>query len=563
MPKCKYHQVCGLDAQEIILSQDNELDELCILHSDTTAKKHTAFDAAFANHWETNRNHNFAFFVFPMEIDISGVEFSEKADFHRTRFIKGANFDGAIFCNGADFSSAQFTEKADFTGTKFIKEANFDAADFIDTPANFDKADFTGSVIFRLVKFNMGASFVNAKFDVTNFYGVQFKRQTDFYKAKFKIGRANFGEAKFGEGRFGKKADFRDSEFEDANFGKARFYKGGDFGRTIFRGEATFSSVHFWELANFGKAEFHKEANFDVADFAEIPANFGEAQFYARANFGEANFGGKAHFRESEFAKGANFDEAKLCKGGDFGRAKFRAQTLFGGTTTFAEGEVYDFRHMIIEPLDLLSIRDANLGKCLFLDTDLRKAELTGVSWPKVGGRCYVYDEIALLEQGENCLPYSRIERLYRELKQNYIDRRDYERAGDFHYGEKEMRRNNPETPRILRFFLILYWAISGYGERYVRPLIWAGLLLVGCAFLYLQLGLQPKCEIQQQFSLESLSSWITASNFSLRVMTLLRAHDVASPVTPIGKLIVTFQSLLGPLFLGLFVLAIRQRLRR
>jgi hypothetical protein len=48
----------------------------------------------------------------------------------------------------------------------------------------------------------------------------------------------------------------------------------------------------------------------------------------------------------------------------------------------------------------------------------LRKAELTNVTWPRIGGRRGVYDEIAPLEAGEE-RQWGRIERLYRELKQN------------------------------------------------------------------------------------------------------------------------------------------------
>ena len=81
---------------------------------------------------------------------------------------------------------------------------------------------------------------------------------------------------------------------------------------------------------------------------------------------------------------------------------------------------------------------------------------------------------------GERVYPWEQVERLYREVKQNYNDHRDYARAGDFHYGEKEMQRLNCRTPLSLWVFLCLYWMVSGYGERFLRPLLWAvGLLVV------------------------------------------------------------------------------------
>ena len=65
------------------------------------------------------------------------------------------------------------------------------------------------------------------------------------------------------------------------------------------------------------------------------------------------------------------------------------------------------------------------------------------MKWPEIGGRFRVYDEDVELSDGET-RPWALIEQLYRQLKQNYEDRRDYERARDFHYGEEEMRRKNP-----------------------------------------------------------------------------------------------------------------------
>ncbi len=58
-----------------------------------------------------------------------------------------------------------------------------------------------------------------------------------------------------------------------------------------------------------------------------------------------------------------------------------------------------------------------------------------------------------------------------------------------------------------------------------------------------------------------SVWGWLRAAFYSFRVMTLLRPTDLA----PIGiaKFVNALQSLLGPLLLGLFALAVRQRLKR
>ena len=225
---------------------------------------------------------------------------------------------------------------------------------------------------------------------------------------------------------------------------------------------------------------------------------------------------------------------------------------------TFSRAEV-DFRYVIIEPLDAITFRDADFQKCLFIGTDLRKTELVGITWPRKGGRFRVYDEDVTLSASES-RAWAHIEQLYRQLKQNYEDRKDYERAGDFHYGEKEMRRRNPDTSRGLWCWLTMYLLVSGYGERWVRPLLWAAGLLVVCAALYLFLGLQPK-NGGAALTCSSAWDWLRSAFYSFRVMTLLRPDDLG----PLGyaKLVHAVESLLGPLLLGLFALAVRQKLKR
>jgi hypothetical protein len=53
------------------------------------------------------------------------------------------------------------------------------------------------------------------------------------------------------------------------------------------------------------------------------------------------------------------------------------------------------------------------------------------------------------------------------------------------------------------------------------------------------------------------MDDWLQAGHYSFRVMTLLKAEEVAKPLG-YAKIVRTFQNLLGPLFLGLFGLALR-----
>jgi len=395
------------------------------------------------------------------------------------------------------------------------------------------------------------------------------KNGDDFTRIVFP-GRANFREATFNN-----KANFyRATFYSEADFNQATFHKEADFTgatftekaifiRATFKEGAYFSWIKFPKDANFYGATFHKESNFYGATFTGW-AEFTAGKFTERGIFTAATFTQKASFAGAKFLGGADFQDTSF-KGEtvDFRYSSFEGRTLFiperrDGVPIFSGLEV-DFRQVVIAPLDALIFRDADLQKCRFEDTDLRKVEMTGVLWPRIGDRFGVYDEIAPLEGGV-VRPWAHIERLYRELKQNYEDRRDYERAGDFHCGEKEMRRRNPATRGALWVFLNLYWVLSRYGERYVRPLVWAGLLFLVSTILYLVLGLSPD-KGASTLVYTSKWDWLRAGHYSLRVMTLLRPEDL----TPIGyaKGVATVQGLLGPLILGLFALAVRQRLRR
>ena len=230
----------------------------------------------------------------------------------------------------------------------------------------------------------------------------------------------------------------------------------------------------------------------------------------------------------------------------------------------FSEAEI-DFNLVTLDPPDGLIFRDVDLRKVSLICTDLRKAEITGAEWPEIAFKWWrftfrkrigVYDEIRS-QEGET----HYIEKLYRELKQNYEDRRDYDRASDFHYGEKEIRRKNPDTPLGRRVLLWIYWLASGYGEICLRPILWAVCILIVSAIGYLYFGLVPKVSGS---SMVMTNGWdfLKSLHYSLEVMTLLKPDDMV-PNGFGGGVIHTVQMLLGPVLTGFFCQAFWQRLKR
>ena len=533
MADCKHRNICGRDAD------GNTGEELCILHSKAHDKDKSAFDHALVEHRAKNGD-NYAYFVFPGHTNFANDEFSKKASFYHTEFVGDADFTKANFKGRGQFSHGIFAETVKFTGARFE-----------------GKVEFTGAKFFKQ------ADFVDAEFLQSVYFGANFLGATHFAATNF-ADRVHFGNSVFA----------MNASFMDATF----------------RGESWFDSANFYGEAIFWQAKFEGVADFVWAMFA-AEADFTEATFLQKADFSEALFAGKANFSSVQFNAETDFFGTQFKKEADFHFVEFKGITFFaGGPRKRTKGlhmrvvgrEGYppsewllkifsgvdtDFTDVIITPLDALILRDADLTKCQFLGTDLRKAEITAATWPQVGNRRLgVYDEIAPLEK-DGKREWHHIERLYRELKQNYEDRRDYERARDFHYGEKEARRKQAKRLSGLWLWLNLYKWVAGYGERWRLPLVWAAIVLLVssamciCLALHPDLGgLHPKLGGPM---LSYVSTWdcLRSVFYSFRVMTLLKPEDLEA--IRWAKLVYTADSLLGPLLLGLFALALRQRLKR
>lgn len=99
---------------------------------------------------------------------------------------------------------------------------------------------------------------------------------------------------------------------------------------------------------------------------------------------------------------------------------------------------------------------------------------------------------------------WALLSRAYRDLKAAYEGNKDYIYASDFHYAEKEFRRINYEVPRQIRIQLQLYWLVSGYGERVLRPIWWFLLIWILGAFPY---ACSDQVKLDEQASVRATQS--------------------------------------------------------
>ena len=428
--------------------------------------------------------------------------------------------------------------------------------------AEFRDVSFANSylgpeVSFAAAKFGDRIDFSGATFGGrTNFRSATFGASTSFSNAAFGL-EADFGEASFGPGatflnaEFGERGSFRSARFGDrALFQGTTFGNDSSFSRARFTGEVSFMDATFGVGTSFAQAVFDG-LTFLGARFGD-KALFERAHFYKRALFNDATFGDGVQFRHTIFNAGALFD-----------RATFKGQVVFQGHEAMKvfKGLVL-FILVSLEAPEKVIFQQANLSHARFLNTRLDKIQFTDVKWADRGGRKAIYDEDFAKEEG-----YELVAQLYRQLKKNYEEQRDYPGAGDFHYGEMEMTRKQQEQewkeeskawPKFKKWFAWFltrsYKFLSGYGEKVDRAIvITLAILLAGVPFYF----------FDKLTVVTTQGIWSAFWDGLVASMGYMTFRLSQPPTVLWAKPVMAIQAILGPVQLALTALALRRRFRR
>ncbi len=242
-------------------------------------------------------------------------------------------------------------------------------------------------------------------------------------------------------------ADFRGTAFTLAgDFNEAKFEKATDFGSAAFKQTAHFRDTTFTGTANFRNAAFMQDVF--------LRATFGE-----RADFSRAMFERAAYFNEAEFAREVDFRWVTFKD-----RAEFR-ETKFREDTSAEPGPMFSLARF--EKPELVLFYKTYLGQAIFHNCDVSRLAFSAVRWrersntkrmvleedEKLDLTRDVTEALRTKESEPDERNYRLIEELYQQLKKNYDDRKDYRTAGDFHYGEVEMKRlATPQPNRLSRW---------------------------------------------------------------------------------------------------------------
>jgi uncharacterized protein YjbI with pentapeptide repeats len=259
-------------------------------------------------------------------------------------------------------------------------------------------------------------------------------------------------EANFDPATFAQRADFCMVTFtHTVRFCGANFRGGADFFGATFLQDVTFEGATFVGYTDFGYATFTQRANFSIAKFTE-DACFGSATFTRNVDFEGTIFAQEARFFEADFFEAVKFRETRFLQ-----KAERIPGPIFVGAAFFKP--------------ELVVFSKTNLSHALFHNCDVTKVIFSSVTWAQRPGsrKRMVFEELVAINQFDvttNALwtnegspderGYGLISELYQQLKKNYDERKDYWTAGDFHYGEMEMKRLT--MPRV---GTVLAWLVG------------------------------------------------------------------------------------------------------
>lgn len=369
---------------------------------------------------------------FASRADFRGAKFIGNAEFIRTVFGGNARFDEAEFQADGIFESAVFEATASlvktrfmggakFNQTRFRREARFGEAEF-QKDASFEATEFSGKTLFRLAKIGGDATFQNARFD---------------------------GEARFVEMRLAGTAIFRAAEFAcGADFQSVSFAKPVDFLGSSFDGDTSFEKAVFSQSADFPSAKFKQNVSFADASFL-TSANFLQAVFRGRGSFQNVSFNGPAVFSAVQSRIAFVLAGARFAQVPSFHDASFREPPRLDNMT-------------IADPLSLFPVASGEAK------SDPRPRLFRGIK------ACGDPDYTAR---------YRRLRKLASDAQDHQREKAFF--AQELRC--RRFWQDRPLGRGLARFWLgWLYGGVSDFGRSLMRPLVLWAISIFAFALIYL-----------------------------------------------------------------------------
>jgi uncharacterized protein YjbI with pentapeptide repeats len=490
-----------------------------------------------------------------------------------------ADFGNELQISDSEFNGSNLFRRCTVTGVSFFVRVSgddfkFSNAEFSGNLAAFIQFDFRKAAWFDATIFNCPVSIQQIRTD-----GQAFFHETEF-RDSFLMDSVKLSRASFLDIRFSKSALIKGVDASSLTFTRAEFVEQNSIGPIMTSGYAAFRETIFRRRVelqilaaelDFTGTVFEQGATV-VVKYAK--ASFENASFGAESTITSAGLVSWVTYEMKIRGKEVSFDETELIASCGDPRVK-----------------IASLRGVDVSPLLLVNV---SLACCLFAGSynldklrieapkpfaDTPRGVQIGRGWPPIWRwtrrQCLAEEyewrrslskpfgwsaavvkppNFMLWEHQRKIetLDAERLTAIYRSLRKSLEDNKNEPGAADFYYGEMEARRRSIATPRVERLIIWVYWIISGYSLRGLRSFTCLGLSVIGLAWLMYKYGFAITGEPVSYFKSLIYTASATAS-INYDQITL----------TEWGQIVRIAVRILGPLFLGLTIFSVRNRIKR
>jgi len=357
-----------------------------------------------------------------------------------------------------------------------------------------------------------------------NFQGVRFEQKANFENSIF------FGLTCFDDAIFLHENDPIGHSFKNTEFHNTAYFKKIESSRIRFDG-STFHSAVYFDNANF-------ESGKEIGDSTSRFATFDKCHFNEVGKFLGARFD-CASFNDAQFDNTACFDEASFRSNVDFSNARFKNATSFRRTVFACPPEFYDAE--LHEDTD-------------FGGVDWSKAEKSYIRPSKggSGGSISIHDKAAVATRAWDRLI------LIMSQREKHAERHEF-----FCLKMRAQRRRDGIC--LLSLTNWLFDMFSGYGWSMGKAFgWWMAQVVMGAILIFCGTEMNGWKQFVQGFCL----SFANAHAFLGLASTGGHLHSVRTELYDVARsdvyldAIGAFQVAIGPIFLFLVLLTVRNRFR-
>lgn len=373
-----------------------------------------------------------------------------------------------------------------------------------------------------------------------------------------------------------------------ATFMHAIFKDQVDFQETTFMGH-----TDFWMATFEGRADFTNSTFLDETDFMESTfkdeVTFWKTTFKGPVGFWRANFEDEARFMNTIFNAKLLFTEPRCSINGIllFYRTEFSADQISKFNEWKFEKESRKKRRLVFGQVvftDKVEFLNCDFAEVEFFDGDLVKARFLNTTFPKSRGRIkFIHEKFNPVDNkikektgslnSRKIDHYSLMGEVYRQLKKNLIEAKNWAEAGDAYRSEMTMRRRvlfrqwkkNPLNFSVLFNWFInaTHYTLSVYQQSMFRPIaimFVAWIVFAGVFYWDWQHANQIFVFDSYDFTTHLLDSAFNLFAPLGRLDPMAWEHANNEPLI---RMLTYLERLLGGILLTFFVLATRARLKQ